>query len=222
MKKWGLVEGLGHESEIIGPDGRHPLAGFVALRGHPLIFDFSFTNDLGTAPGTVTGEIVGLSDNATSAATALYIDSFPTSPFYVFGTGPFTLQLPGDTPFNVLSPLDQILDNSFTVSNGEIINANFSARIFASQGFLSNTLGLNSPANPLPYSYFSYDRFHYVSMETADDLAELAHICAVHARLETDPQAVRALWRLALDYQQRAAKLDSGVLPDIGDPPAHL
>jgi len=59
-------------------------------------------------------------------------------------------------------------------------------------------------------------------METASDLAELAKICAAQARLTTSREVARSLWKLAADYQERAAKVDSGELPDIGDPPAVL
>jgi hypothetical protein len=126
---------------------------------HALTFDFSFTNDpaLGTIAGTVTGEIVGLSDNATSAATALYIDSIPN-----------VLSLPGATPFNVLSPPipgftpNQIIQNTFTVSNGQITFASFQEKVFAPQGWLNNFLNINLGANSLPSSYyyniFTYDR----------------------------------------------------------------
>ena len=57
-------------------------------------------------------------------------------------------------------------------------------------------------------------------MQTFDDLAELAKLCASQARLTTSPDVAHALWKMATDYQQRAAKLDSGVLPDIGERPA--
>jgi hypothetical protein len=51
------------------------------------------------------------------------------------------------------------------------------------------------------------------------DLAELAVICARRSRLVgTQPTS---FWRLAKDYQERAAKLDHGTLPDIGNAPTH-
>ena len=40
--------------------------------GATLSFDFSFTNTLGVTSGTVTGQIYGLSDNATSAARSIF------------------------------------------------------------------------------------------------------------------------------------------------------
>jgi hypothetical protein len=59
-------------------------------------------------------------------------------------------------------------------------------------------------------------------MAATDELGGMAKVCAKQARLTMHPETARALWRLALDYQERAAKSDSGVLPDIGEPPIHL
>lgn len=59
-------------------------------------------------------------------------------------------------------------------------------------------------------------------MQTFDDLAELAKQCAAQARLTTNRDVAHALWKMATDYQLRAAKLDSGQLPDIGDIPVLL
>ena len=52
------------------------------------------------------------------------------------------------------------------------------------------------------------------------DLVELAKICGRHSR-EANTRGVAAeLWKLARDYQQRAAQLNGGTLPDIGEPPS--
>jgi hypothetical protein len=67
--------------------------------GHALSFNYSFTDLDGFVPGTVTGHIDGLQDNATGPATAVFIDSAPsvfnlTTPFSVPVTapgGPFTV-----------------------------------------------------------------------------------------------------------------------------------
>jgi hypothetical protein len=59
-------------------------------------------------------------------------------------------------------------------------------------------------------------------MQTFDDMVELAKLCAAQARLTTSRDVANALWKMATDYQQRAAQLDSGRLPDIGGPPALL
>jgi hypothetical protein len=81
-----------------------------------LDFTFSFTGTNYSLPGnpsgTVTGEIVGLSDNATSSATAIYIDTADNN-------------IKNDTlPYNALSTMALVFKNSFTVSNGVITAAN--------------------------------------------------------------------------------------------------
>jgi hypothetical protein len=53
--------------------------------------------------------------------------------------------------------------------------------------------------------------------ETYEDLVELAKICAAQARATRDSEVAAALRRMAKDYQVRAAALDSGELPDIGE-----
>jgi hypothetical protein len=57
-------------------------------------------------------------------------------------------------------------------------------------------------------------------MPTHEDLAELAKICARHARGATDKDVATALWKMAEDYQSEAVKLDSGKWSDVGEPPA--
>jgi hypothetical protein len=87
----------------------------ISLPAHAgLNFDFSFTDTVGNTSGTVTGEIIGLADNGTSAATDLVIDGYPAGlslsavPWDIFNDGAWF-----------------IVGNSFTVSGGEIIAANF-------------------------------------------------------------------------------------------------
>jgi len=77
--------------------------------GHALSFDFSFTNTIGFPfmPGTVTGHIDGLMDNATGPATAVFIDSAPSA---------FNLPL----PFSLPIPIPGTNFNSFTVTSGMI------------------------------------------------------------------------------------------------------
>jgi hypothetical protein len=81
-----------------------------------LNFTFSFTNDptYGNTPGTVTGEIFGLTDNSTSAATNVVIYSDPAA-----------LGLPTN-PYDIFNaPEALFLPNSFTVSSGQITAADF-------------------------------------------------------------------------------------------------
>ena len=56
-------------------------------------------------------------------------------------------------------------------------------------------------------------------MRTYQELVDLAMSCANSARLTTSPEVACQLWRLAMDYQEKAAKLNGGKLPAIGDPP---
>ena len=58
-----------------------------------------------------------------------------------------------------------------------------------------------------------------LSMQTYASLAELARICAQQANYTRDREVARELWRMALEYQTKAAALDRGKLPDIGPPP---
>ena len=84
-----------------------------------LNFYFSFTgnpSEYGQSSGTVTGEIFGLTDNATSSATDVVIDSFPS----------------GINILGVSAPLDATTwdvqyENSFTVVSGEITSASFAS-----------------------------------------------------------------------------------------------
>ena len=59
-------------------------------------------------------------------------------------------------------------------------------------------------------------------MRTHEQLVELAQMCARNSRTTTDRAVAAELWRMANSYQSEAAKLDHGVLPDIGDPPTWL
>jgi hypothetical protein len=83
-----------------------------------LNFDFSFTATFGTQiGGTVTGEIFGLTDNATGPASAVDIYSVPGSVVY------------GETlPFNAMT-VGTVNSNSFTVVSGGITVADFSAGV---------------------------------------------------------------------------------------------
>jgi hypothetical protein len=53
-------------------------------------------------------------------------------------------------------------------------------------------------------------------MRSYDDLVNLARICIKQAQEATDPPVSAELRLLAKEYQQRAAELDRGKLPDIG------
>jgi hypothetical protein len=114
------------------------LAG-TATAANALDFDFSFSDDGSLpgplpfpVPGTVTGEITGLTDNATSAATHVWIDSAPLG-----------LDLTMKTPFDTIA---NVIDNSFTVSGGQIIDASYFSSDTSDFGF---TLSLSDSDNLL-------------------------------------------------------------------------
>jgi hypothetical protein len=54
-------------------------------------------------------------------------------------------------------------------------------------------------------------------MQTQDDLVELARACLKQARESKNPVVVAELTHLAKGYQMRAASMDNGRLPDIGE-----
>jgi hypothetical protein len=54
-------------------------------------------------------------------------------------------------------------------------------------------------------------------MQTRDDLVELARACLKQARESKNPVVVAELTHLAKGYQVRAAAMDNGKLPDIGE-----
>ena len=53
---------------------------------------------------------------------------------------------------------------------------------------------------------------------TYNELVELARMCWRQAHTTTSEPVACELRRMAHEYQQEAAKLDSGRLPEIGDP----
>jgi hypothetical protein len=59
-------------------------------------------------------------------------------------------------------------------------------------------------------------------MRTYKELVDLAITCAKQTHITTSKDVARELWRMALGYQQQAAHLDGGKLPDIREKPAHL
>lgn len=51
-----------------------------------------------------------------------------------------------------------------------------------------------------------------------DRLSELARLCWHQAHLTQDQAVARLLHKMAHEFQEAAARLDSGKLPDLGDP----
>jgi hypothetical protein len=113
-----------------------------------LDFDFTITGRSGGQPtgDTVTGEIDGLSDNSTGPASAVILESYNVA---LLGAIPGCL--PCDTtksPWQIgTDSITHLPENNFTVSNGQIVAANFfssgpnvsSLQLFSSQ---ANSLGI--------------------------------------------------------------------------------
>lgn len=57
-----------------------------------------------------------------------------------------------------------------------------------------------------------------VSLHSFSELVELARMCWRQAHLTSSWEVAAQLRQMAREYQQEAAKLDSGKLPAIGDP----
>ena len=53
-----------------------------------------------------------------------------------------------------------------------------------------------------------------------DELVKLARFCANQARTTTEKEVASRAWRLAVQYQEDAAKL--GERPEIGEKPLHV
>jgi hypothetical protein len=79
-------------------------------------FSFTITNTDGNLPGTVSGEILGLTDNITGPAAQILIESYPTAIASVVGPGPIDATL----------FLNQLV-NSFTEVNGVVTAGSFGA-----------------------------------------------------------------------------------------------
>jgi len=54
------------------------------------------------------------------------------------------------------------------------------------------------------------------------ELVELAGICARNAQIATSEELARELRKMAREYRQKAAELDSGRFPDIGALPLDI
>ena len=59
-------------------------------------------------------------------------------------------------------------------------------------------------------------------MRSYSEAFELAIMCARNARLSSNKEVARELWKMAQEYRAEAAKLDNGRLPDLGNPPLGL
>lgn len=103
------------------------LSAGTATAASAVNFDFSFSDDgsLGPfdVPGTVTGEILGLTNNATSTATHVVIESVVN---------------PEGESLGLATPLDtigKVITNTFTVVGGQITAASYAANDTSSDGY---------------------------------------------------------------------------------------
>ena len=108
------------KSRLLGLLAALALLGLLPSPGHAstLNFTFSFTGGTSVSPftGTVTGEIDGLTNNATSAASAVIIDTVT----------PAALTNPSPLPFNTFCGSNCLVtSNSFTVTAGVITAYDF-------------------------------------------------------------------------------------------------
>jgi hypothetical protein len=114
-----------------------------ARAGSELNYSFSFTNTKGNVPGTVTGEILGLTNNATGPAAKVLIISFPAGLDSVFGPA----------PINATLWVDQF-ENSFTVVDGVVTSGAFWAE-GSNPEELGSSLYINAGIGP--YNYLNLD-----------------------------------------------------------------
>lgn len=88
--------------------------GFLGSPAKADNFLFSFTNNAGNTPGTVTGEIMGLVNNSTGPATEVEILTIPTDPVTF-------------DPNTIPTTWHQVQVNSFTETDGMVTMAEFEA-----------------------------------------------------------------------------------------------
>jgi hypothetical protein len=54
-------------------------------------------------------------------------------------------------------------------------------------------------------------------MQTYEELVELARICVRNARTTTDNEVAAELWKMAREYKEKAARLNGGRVPSLGE-----
>lgn len=149
---------------IIPSFGRSVLAALLVSAGIPqnataLDFTFSFSNTIGHISGTVTGEIFGLTDNATSSATSVVIQSFPAG---------LNSQLAAPITATLWSNQSQ---NSFTVTAGQVTGGSFDAfnasnnlYLYLNASGLFNYITLDGSAN---FEVYNLDGFNGITFTLA-------------------------------------------------------
>ena len=126
-------------------------------------FTFSFGNTVGDVSGTVTGEIIGLTNNSTSSATEVLITSYPVGLNSIFGN-----------PIDA-SLWDQQFQNSFTEVGGELTGGSFWAQdtvagdSVGAQLYINVALGL-SPGNTNFLNVDGLDDFYVWNNDGVDSV----------------------------------------------------
>jgi PEP-CTERM motif len=144
-----------------------------------LDFSFEIDNTIGTVSGSVFGRILGLTDNATSSASQVLIDSFPAG----------LNSIAGSTPINAML-WDQQLQNSFTVSAGQVVGGGFWSQQTISgfpQGF---QLYINGGAGP--FNFLNIDGQDQLYVWGDDGLAA-SHIAPLRSVPEPSSMALLGL-----------------------------
>jgi len=58
------------------------------------------------------------------------------------------------------------------------------------------------------------------TMQTYEELIELARMCAKNAHIATMKEVARELWKMANEYRAKAMALDTSKPINIGEPPS--
>ena len=71
-----------------------------------------------------------------------------------------------------------------------------------------------------------FDLHHWVksehAMQTYTDFMQLALICARNAHTASSKDVAAVLWRMAVEHRDKAARLNGGKAPDLGEPPSSI
>lgn len=121
-------------------------------------FTFSFTNTTqGNVSGTVTGKILGLTNNSTGPAAQVIITSFPAGLNSVLGSAPITA-----------TSWDQQYQNSFTETNGVVTGGGFWAEDTIGGNPVGAQLYINGESN---YNFLNLDGADALYVYGANGLA---------------------------------------------------
>jgi hypothetical protein len=143
-------------------------------------FSFSFTNTVWYGvPGTVTGEILGLTNNATGPATEVLITSFPAGLDTIVGSGPINAML-----WNYQE------ENSFTVSGGEVTAGGFWAQQEVNGFPKGLQLFINGGTGTFNY-------INYLNLDGTDTHEVWGNNGLAAANIASRHRPGRRLWRLS-------------------------